>query len=113
MHFPHLYFQHNAGGTPSLLETMLDGVTRIVFSSCRTTYGRRKPVLITEEQVNGRKVPFQGLPRCPIADARKALRCLACLPRYSDLKRIVQAAWTWQTSIRYRDGNAMVQPADA
>jgi UDP-arabinose 4-epimerase len=95
-----------------------DGAAAVFNLDTGTGHSVRQ-VISAAKQVSGRKVPFQDLPRPPgdpgklIADARKALRCLAWRPRYSDLQRIVQTAWAWRTSIRYRDRNAMVQSTSA
>jgi UDP-arabinose 4-epimerase len=70
-----------------------------------------RQVISAIEHASGRKVPFKDLPRRTgdpaelVADAREAVRCLAWRPRYSDLHRIVETAWTWHTSIRDADQN--------
>ena len=70
-----------------------------------------RQVISAIEHVSGRRVPFKNLRRRAgdpaelVADAHKAVRCLAWCPCYSDLHRIVQTAWTWHTSIRDTDPN--------
>jgi UDP-glucose 4-epimerase len=64
-----------------------------------------RQVIAAVEQVSGRKVPFQDLPRRAgdpaelVADAGNAMQHLAWRPHHSDLQRIVETAWNWHTSI--------------
>jgi UDP-arabinose 4-epimerase len=64
-----------------------------------------RQVIAAVEQVSGRKVPFQDLPRRAgdpaelVADAGNAMQHLAWRPHHSDLQLIVETAWNWHTSI--------------
>jgi UDP-arabinose 4-epimerase len=87
------------------------GGTSAAFNLGTGTGHSVRQVISATEHASGRKVPFKDLPRRAgdpaelVADPREAVRCLAWRPRYSDLKSIVQTAWTWHTSIRYTDLN--------
>jgi UDP-arabinose 4-epimerase len=76
-----------------------------------------RQVIAAVEQVSGRKVPFQDLPRRAgdpaelVADARKAMQHLAWRPRYSELECMVQTAWTWHSSILETDLQARMRNA--
>jgi UDP-arabinose 4-epimerase len=77
-----------------------------------------RQVIAAVEQVSGRKVPFQDLPRRAgdpaelVADACQAMRHLAWSPQHSDLQRIVETAWNWHTSILDSGLKAKIVNAD-
>jgi UDP-glucose-4-epimerase GalE len=67
-----------------------------------------REVISSVERVSGRTVPFRDLarrvgdPAALVADAREAAEALAWSPHYSELDRIVETAWNWQSTIRDR-----------
>jgi UDP-glucose-4-epimerase GalE len=62
-----------------------------------------KEVLAAVERVTGKKVPFElgprreGDPPLLVADSTRLQKELGWKPRYSDLERIVETAWAWET----------------
>jgi UDP-glucose 4-epimerase len=60
-------------------------------------------VLVAVEMVTGRKVPFEmgprreGDPPLLVADSSALQRELGWKPEYSDLRRIVETAWAWES----------------
>ena len=76
-----------------------------------------REVISAVERASGRKVPFKDLPRRAgdpaelVADAQAAARSLTWRPRYSDLRGIVETAWSWHTSIHGADRHAQAAAA--
>lgn len=86
------------------LESLLNGFSMREYNLGNGTGYSVKKVIEVARNITGKTIPSKIVDRRPgdpavlISSSQKALKELGCKPNFSDLKTIIETAWTWHKS---------------